>query len=420
MDDQQASGLLSGLAIDLAPLSDSHSVLHATAARLVRDQVDWCIADLLSDPDLVTRVATLSRHGRLDLPGALGSADARRSSAGSAGGLLAALAAAPAPVLRFDADLLRALALSEDPRTRNQARLILSLGATDTLVLGLKARNTLLGVLVVARTEGRFSDEDLTTLKGAGAITTMALDNARLLGNQRSMSTAMQTSLLPPLPTYPGVTLAARYHPAMAGLDVGGDWYDAFALPAGGLALVIGDVTGHDANAAAQMAELRNLLRAVACHQGFSPGMTLSALEETTLRLRVEASATCLLATVDPVVDGVRRLRWSSAGHLPPLLLRDGKAQFLDTAADLMLGVEHGSTRTEHSTSLLAGDVLVLYSDGLVEDRRSHLDERLALLSRTAVAAPSDAPDYLADWLLQEMAATGTDDVALLLARVGG
>ncbi|MDX6255355.1 MAG: hypothetical protein QOJ11_1689 [Frankiales bacterium] len=418
MDDQQASGLLSGLAVDLAPLSDGHSVLRATAARLVRGLVDWCIADLLSDPDLVTRVATLSRHGHLDLPDALGSADARRSSAGSAGGLLAALAAAPAPLLRFDADLLHAMAVSEDPRTRNQARLILSLGATDTLVLGLKARNTLQGVLVVARTEGRFSDEDLTTLKGAGAITTMALDNARLLGNQRSMSTAMQTSLLPPLPTYPGVTLAARYHPAMAGLDVGGDWYDAFALPAGGLALVIGDVTGHDANAAAQMAELRNLLRAVACHQGFSPGTTLSALEETTMRLRVEASATCLLATVDPVVDGVRRLRWSSAGHLPPLLLRDGEAQFLDTAADLMLGVEHGSTRTEHSTSLLTGDVLVLYSDGLVEDRRSHLDERLALLGRTAVAARSDAPDYLADWLLREMAATGTDDVALLLARI--
>jgi serine phosphatase RsbU (regulator of sigma subunit) len=100
------------------------------------------------------------------------------------------------------------------------------------------------------------------------------------------------------------------------------------------------------------------------------------------------------------------------------LLLRDGDARFLDTAADLMLGVWPGSTRTEHSTDLLAGDVLVLYSDGLVEDRRSHLDERLALLGRTALAAPHTLPDYLADWLLRGMAASGTDDVALLVARI--
>jgi serine phosphatase RsbU (regulator of sigma subunit) len=276
----------------------------------------------------------------------------------------------------------------------------------------------LLGVLIVARTDGQFSDDDLTTLNAAAAITAMALDNARLILNQRSVSAAMQTSLLPPLPTYPGITLAARYHPAMAGLDVGGDWYDAFALPAGGLALVIGDVTGHDADAAAKMAELRNLLRAVACQQGPSPAATISALEETTMWLRVEAGATCLLATISPPVDTVRRLRWSSAGHLPPLLLRGGTAQFLDTAADLMLGVEFGSPRTEHSTDLLPGDLLVLYSDGLVEDRRSHLDDRLALLGRTAVAAPNQEPDYLADWLLREMTATSTDDVALLIARV--
>ena len=420
MDEQRAGGLLGALATELATLTDGASVLHATASQLVRGMVDWCIADLLSDPDLITRVATLSRHGRLELPAELGRADARRSSAGSAGGLLTALTAAPTPVLRFDAEQLRGLALSDDPRTRNQARMTLSLGATDVLILGLRVRTTLLGVLIVARTDGLFSADDLTTLNGAAAITAMALDNARLLLNQRSVSAAMQTSLLPPLPTYPGITLAARYHPAMAGLDVGGDWYDAFALPAGGLALVIGDVTGHDADAAAKMAELRNLLRAVACQQGPSPAATISALEETTMWLRVEAGATCLLATISPAVNDIRQLLWSSAGHLPPLLLRDGTAQFLDTAADLMLGVEFGSPRTEHSTDLLPGDLLVLYSDGLVEDRRSHLDDRLALLGRAAAGAPTYQPDYLADWLLQEMTAASTDDVALLIARVDG
>lgn len=417
MTEPRANHSLAGLATELATLSDGPSVLHAAASHLVRGLVDWCIADLLSDPDLITRVATLSRYGRLELPAELGAADARRSSSGS-GGLLVAVAAAPGSTPRFGAERLRQLALSEDPRTRNQARLMLSLGATDVLILGLQARGTMLGVLVVARTDGEFSDEGLATLGGAVAIVAMALDNARLLLNQRSVSAAMQTSLLPPLPTYPGVTLAARYHPAMTGLDVGGDWYDAFALPAGGLALVIGDVTGHDAAAAAQMAELRNLLRAVACHQDSSPAVTLSALEDTTTRLRVHAGATCVLGTIDPPVDGLRRLRWSSAGHLPPLLLRDGTTQFLDTAADLMLGVDHASSRTDHSADLRPGDLLVLYTDGLVEDRHSHLDERLALLGRTALAAPNHEPDYLVDWLLREMATAGTDDVALLLARV--
>ena len=417
MPEQRAGDTLAGLATELAGLADGPGVLHAAAAHLVRGLTDWCIADLLSDPDLITRVATLSRQGRLELPDELGSADARRSSSGS-GGLLVALAAAPSPMLRFGAERLRELALSEDQRTRNQARLMLSLGAIDVLILGLEARGTMLGVLVVARTHEVFSDDDLSTLAGACAIAAMALDNARLLASQRSVSTAMQTSLLPPLPAYPGVGLAARYHPATAGLDVGGDWYDAFALPAGGLALVIGDVTGHDADAAAKMAELRNLLRAVACHQGFSPASTLTALEQTTMRLKVEASATCLLATIDPPSAGGRLLRWSSAGHLPPLLLRDGRAQFLDTAADLMLGVDSATVRTEHAYDVVSGDLLVLYSDGLVEDRRSHLDERLALLGRTALAAPNTAPDYLVDWLLREMTAVSTDDVALLVARI--
>ena len=409
--------MVAELATAVLEATDGAGTLQATAAALVRGTADWCIADLLSDPDLVTRVAAVSRTGPLDLPSGYGRADMRRSSAG-AGGLLVALATAPQPVLRFDAAQLQALTEHRDWRTRTQAALLVSLGTTDVLVLGLRARETMLGVLVVGRTGEPFSDTDVTVLQGAAAVTTIALDNLRLLVSQRSVSTAMQTSLLPPLPVHLGIGLAARYHPATAGLDVGGDWYDAFTLPSGGLALVIGDVTGHDADAAAKMAELRNLLRAVACHSGDSPETTLTSLEELTSRLGVEAGATCLLADVDPPVDGGRRMRWSSAGHLPPLLLREGETRYLDTAADLMLGVQHGSPRTGHSTSLQVGDVVVLYSDGLVEDRRSHLDDRLALLADAARSAPELTPDQLADWLLEQMAAGTDDDVALLVVRV--
>ena len=409
--------MIAELASVLSTTGDGAAALQAAAGALVRGPADWCIADLLSDPDLVTRVAAVSSTGPLELNAEHGRADARRSSAG-AGGLLVALSAAPQPLLRFDADRLQAMVQHPDWRTRTQAQMLVSLGTVDVLVLGLRARGTMLGVLVAGRTSEPFDDADLAVLQGVGAMTAMALDNLRLLVSQRNVSTAMQTSLLPPLPVHPGVGLAARYHPAMAGLDVGGDWYDAFTLPSGSLALVIGDVTGHDADAAAKMAELRNLLRAVACHRGESPETTLGSLEELTSRLHVEAGATCVLANLDPPVDGERRLRWSSAGHLPPLLLRDGETRYLDTVADLMLGVQHGSPRTGHTTSLQVGDVLVLYSDGLVEDRRTHLDDRLALLASAARSAPDVAPDPLADWLLREMSAGTGDDVALLAVRV--
>lgn len=410
-------GVIAELATVVATAADATAMLQATAAALVRGPADWCIADLLSDPDLVTRVAALSRSGPLQLSAEHGGTAARRSSAG-AGGMLVALAAASQPVLRFDADRLLALTTHDDWRTRTQAQLLLSLGTVDVLVLGLRARDTMLGVLVAGRTGEPFSASDLSVLQGVAALTTMALDNVRLLVSQRSVSTAMQTSLLPPLPVHPGVGLAARYHPATAGLDVGGDWYDAFTLPSGSLALVIGDVTGHDADAAAKMAELRNLLRAVACHTSDAPETTLASLEQLTERLGVEAGATCLLANLDQPVKGERRLRWSSAGHLPPLLLRDGTSCYLETAADLMLGVQHGSRRTGQATSLRGGDLVVLYSDGLVEDRRSHLDDRLRRLAEVARSAPDLAPDYLADWLLTEMSAGTADDVALLVVRV--
>jgi hypothetical protein len=409
--------LTAELATALVATTGASEALQTIATACVRGLADWCIADLLSDPDLVTRVAAVSRTGPLDLPAENGRLDARRSSAG-AGGLLAALATAPQPALRFDADRLSLLTQHEDWRTRTQAQLLVSLGTVDVLVLGLRARGTMLGVLVVGRTAEAFSDADVVTLQGVAALAALTLDNVRLLVSQRSFSTAMQTSLLPPLPIHLGIGLAARYHPATAGLEVGGDWYDAFTLPSGSLALVIGDVTGHDADAAAKMAELRNLLRAVACHTGDSPQSTLASLEELTRRLRVEAGATCLLANVDPPVDGGRRLRWSSAGHLPPLLLRDSETRYLDTAADLMLGVQHGSSRTGHDATLQVGDVVVLYSDGLVEDRRTHLDDRLALLASAARSAPDRTPDFLADWLLREMAAGGADDVALLVVRI--
>ena len=307
------------------------------------------LADVLQPPDLVTRVVALGEAGPLVLSPEMGPVRARRSSA-QAVGELARLRDAPGHRLRLQPDQLRVLALSDDLRLRAQAELALSLGSTDVLVLGLTSREDLLGVLTVGRTSGSFSARELDELAVLASLAGLALEGIRLRELQRGMSAALQRNLLPRLPMVPGVTLAARFTPSGDGLTVGGDWYDAFPLPTGDLALVVGDATGHDVQAAVRMAELRNLLRAVAIDQQESPARTLARLDRVTDRLAPELSGTCVYAQVS--VGTSPSLRWSSAGHLPPVLLRDGAASLLESPPDLMLGVQPDTERADQVADL--------------------------------------------------------------------
>jgi hypothetical protein len=245
---------------------------------------------------------------------------ARRSSA-QAVGVLSRLVDAPGRRLRLSAEDIAAAAASPDARTRSQAALAQSLGTTEVLLLGLVGGEDLLGVLVVGRCGRAFDDGDVEQLGDVAAAAGLALSGVRLRELQRSVSTALQRSLLPPLPVVPGLALAARFVPAVQGLAVGGDWYDAFVLPDQQVAAIVGDATGHDAQAAARMAELRNLLRGAAVDAQQPPAETLSRLDRVVAHLTPELSGTCVYVQLDLV--GLR-LRWSSAGHLPPVLLRDG------------------------------------------------------------------------------------------------
>ena len=395
---------------------DPARVLDALAGLLVPEAVHWCLADVLQAPDLVTRVAARGAEGPLVLPAEMGPVRARRSSA-QAVGALARLRDAPGHRLRISPEQLRVLALSEDQRLRSQAELALSLGSTDVLVLGLTSREDLLGVLTVGRTSGSFSAPELDRLAVLATLAGLALEGIRLRELQRGMSAALQRSLLPRLPVVPGVSLAARFTPSGDGLTVGGDWYDAFPLPASDLALVVGDATGHDVQAAVRMAELRNLLRAIAIDRQESPARTLTRLDRITDRLAPELSGTCVYAQLS--VGSSSSLRWSSAGHLPPVLLREGRAELLETPPDLMLGVRPDTDRHDQHAELRTGDVLVLYTDGLVEDRRTSLDLRLRALTALVETAGPGGPERLADALVEQLAA-GHDDVAVLVARIDG
>lgn len=407
--------LLTDVVRATASAADSATILDRSA-RVLLAVADWVIADRLEDPDLVVRVAAYDAAGALRLPPTMGSRSPRRSSARSQG-LLPTLLRSPEATMHLRAPELAAVAASGDPHSAAQAAMALSYGANEVLLIRLAARDAVVGVLTLG-TRTTFHPDDVTALGDVAAHLGVALEAARLLEVQRAVATALQTSLLPPLPAVPGLHLAARYSPATKGLDVGGDWYDAFGVE-GDLVVVIGDVSGHDVSAAARMAALRHTVRAHAVDRTEPPSGVVTRVERTSATLALDATGTCVVARLHPHGDGTWRLTWTNAGHLPPLLVREGRAWFLETDVDLMLGVDPASDRHDHEHRLVPGDVLVLYTDGLVEVRGTSLDERLEQLRQVAAGNAVEHPDELADVLLSRLGAgSADDDVALLIVGV--
>ena len=240
---------------------------------------------------------------------------------------------------------------------------------------------------------------------------------------------ALQHSLLSEPPRVPGLELTARYLPSPAAAEIGGDWYDAFPLPGDRTALVIGDVTGHNIDAAVSMSQLRNMLRGLAAdHPGERPGEVLRRLDAATHLTMPEEQhmTTCVYATVAAADDteaslgSPRVLDYSVAGHLPPLLVtKDGDGRFLQAAHDLLLGgPDPVLPRESAAEPLPAGSTLLLYTDGLVERRDESIDQGLARLRDQATRLARAPLDLFCDSLVDQARGTESDDLALLALRV--
>ena len=268
-----------------------------------------------------------------------------------------------------------------------------------------------IGVLHVSSGElDRFGDDDLGLLVPAAERAALAIGRARIVERERRIAETLQRSLLPDvLPAVEGLELAARFLPG-AGVEVGGDWYDALPLPSGELAVVIGDVAGKGLHAATLMGELRSGLRAYAI-EGGGPMNTLVRLNR--LALRSSHMATVVLMHVAPDLE---RLTFASAGHLPPLLLAaDGSARFLEGGASTPLLALHEDVE-DGSAALSPGDRVVLYTDGLVERRREPIDESLERL-RSAADGFEGAVEALCDHLIEALrppAGAALDDIAVI------
>jgi phosphoserine phosphatase RsbU/P len=232
----------------------------------------------------------------------------------------------------------------------------------------------------------------------------------------------LQRNLLGAPPQVPRLETAVRYLPATRHAQVGGDWYDAFGVQDGATMLIIGDVAGHDAPAAATMAQTRGMLRGVAQTVTGSPAAVLRALDRAFANLRMDTLVTVAVATVDsrPATQaGSLTLRWSNAGHPAPVLIcADGRTVLLERRPDQLLGASAQVDRIDHELPLRPGDTLLLYTDGLVERRDLSLDRGTAWLLEALGRLGREPLERLCDSLLAEVGSRLDDDVALLAVRV--
>ncbi|WP_045555561.1 SpoIIE family protein phosphatase [Streptomyces sp. FxanaA7] len=410
----------------LALLAETTTRLSSTldaeeaVARLVRLVVprlaDWAIVDLITESDDVWRTTVAThRDGvvvrREELEGPLPPVHEES---------LMPLSRA----LRGAASTLAGPETYQGPAdsgiTVAQQRLFKEAGLRSAAIAPIRGPRAVLGALTLGLSErpGAFTDAELTLLDDIARRAGLALENARLYQRQRHIAETMQRHLLPQMPEVPGLRMAARYESASKSSQVGGDWYDAFTLADGATAVAIGDVVGHNIDAAAGMAQVRNMLRAYAWALEEPPSSIVERLDRAVVNVTEASMATLIFGRVERGED-TWALRWTNAGHPPPLLItHDGRSRFLDEEHDHLLGTGLIRARTDTLTPLPPQSTLVLYTDGLIESPGHTLDRGLARLRQHAAALAHRPLHVFCDLLLERARPVDNDDdVALLVFR---
>ena len=413
--------LLARTTQQLTEVLDARAALARLADLVVPDLADFSVVTLVDaagmhdvgwahrDPGMEP---ALSRYAQRRFAGMAPGAPVLRSLASSE------------PLVRTSGATEALLDVLRDDAAREALR---ELAPEGFWVLPVRARGRTLGLLTLYRGADRADPpaEDLATAREVASRAGTALDNARLYEQHRALSEELQRSLLTPPPEPDHTEVVVRYVPAAAVAQVGGDWYDSFLQSDGATVLVIGDVVGHDTAAVAAMGQLRGLLRGIAHTTGAGPAEVLQRLDAAMLGLLVTTTATAAVVRLEqPPAErdaGTTTLRWSSAGHPPPMVLRpDGVVQLLEEPEpDLLLGLDPTVPRQERALGVERGTTVLLYTDGLVERRRQSLDVGLDLLRRLLGELGHLPLQQLCDALLARMLpAHPEDDVALVAVRL--
>jgi PAS domain S-box-containing protein len=414
---ERAQGRLAALAGVSAALSSTLNVteaLHRMANELVPAIADWCAVDMTQPQGGVRRVAVAHRD-----PGKVAALEAVPPTAGVRGDTVSAVLSAGQPRLFAEIDDDQLSTLAGGPE---RLALLRAVGATSGLVVPLRARSRVLGTLSLGLIDGhrRYDEDDLSMAADIGRRAGLAVDNAQLFAREHEVAVALQRSMLPRVPNIPGLEISAHYFAGSERADVGGDWYDVLPLPDGSVGVAVGDVMGHDLIAAAAMGQLRSVLRSYAW-EGHRPSEVLERLDRLVQGLGMAQLATCVYGRLLPA-EGGGLLRYANAGHLPPVVQRrNGEVEVLDGGKSVLIGAPGGASNRPDGSALIArGSTLILYTDGLVEDRETDIDagvDRLCAL--VAGHDPALGVSTLCDRLLDELL-TGprTDDAAVVAVRI--
>jgi PAS domain S-box-containing protein len=414
----QRLALLAETTTRLTSTLDVDEALHRLVALVVPRLADWAVVDLITERDEVWRTLVVHAENdklvqREELQGPMPPVPEE----------------SPMPLSRALRGVSSTLA---GPQTYQgapdsgiaveQRRLFDATGMHSAAIAPIRSTRAVLGALTVGRGDNPadFTPEDLPLIEDIARRAGLALDNARLYQRQRKVAETMQNHLLPQMPGVPGLEMTVRYLPAPESSQVGGDWYDAFPLSDASTALAIGDVVGHDLEAAAGMAQVRNMLRAYAWSQTEPPSRIVERLDGAIQHITDVTMATMIFARIEPAGDGHWQLSWTNAGHPPPLLVsKDGLTSYLTDGHGILLGTQSNVSRPDATALLPPGSTLVLYTDGLIEEPRQNLDEGLNRLRQHAAALAHRPLASFTDHLLRRVRPVGnTDDVALLALRV--
>jgi PAS domain S-box-containing protein len=311
-------------------------------------------------------------------------------------------------------------------RDEEHLRLMRRLGLACYVCAPLRARGRTIGALTIACGDSgrRLGSEDVGLVEELARRAALAVDNARLFEEQRQIAQSLQESLLPPLlPEIPGIRIAARYQAGGEGMEVGGDFYDIFETGEETWAVVIGDVCGKGPHAAALAALARYALRAAGVREQ-NPAALLTQLNEVIVR-REEAVVflTAICACLETTESGAR-LVLACAGHPPPLVLRvDGRVERVSCVGSL-LGVFEAVELGLVEVELAPGDLLVLYTDGVLEARGPDGFfgvDRLARLLRECIGLPAPhVAERVERAVIEYQSGQARDDVAVLVLEAVG
>jgi serine phosphatase RsbU (regulator of sigma subunit) len=412
--------LLGDINLAMTSTMDTDEAVQRFADLVVPLLADWCVVTVI-DPD-GTRRDVGRAHKDPTLVEAMHRYADLRVQTNNVTAPVPRMLRDPRPVV-FP-ELTEEIVLSMVPDEKARAALA-PLRPAAAAGFPLIARGEVIGgfTLINEPERGAHTQLELRTAEIASRRAALALDNARLAAANHQVAERLQLSLLSP-PVQPDhLELAVRYRPATQGVSIGGDWYDAFLQPDGDTVLVIGDVMGHDIEAAAAMGQVKTLVRGIAYDRLEEPAGVLRRVDHALVGLAVPTLATALVCRVEQDdadrASGLRRLRWSSAGHPDPMLLgADGSVVDLTAPVGPPLGIGWLGARVDGQVPMPEGSTLLLFTDGLFERRGLPLDEGRAQV-REIVERNADLPlTLLCDRLLEELLGDGVeDDVAVLAVR---